>query len=976
MTSLNKTKMKSIVIFLLSLSFTACVTNDYDLSKGLNTDITVGGDSLTLTLAKTNKILLGSLVDPISLDILKKSQSGGYSLQIKDSTGVSVNALSPVSFSIAPISIAPINTNLASISIPSFNINPINLSSDLPFPTIDITGVAVPSMNESFTKLFDLSKVNNLKRQFVPSKVSKSGSTTGLSTPLIRFSDSKTITQALSYSFPTQLQKINTIFLKNNKVTLRFDKSGINALGFDSQNDTITNFKLDFPSEYVISSPTGQGTSISGNSFIIKNAVLDQQHGVYEATFMIDKIDYSQYPQLNSVNYSKDISYSIAYSFIGTSTNTDPNFYKQTANVIVSLTSAPAINDMDIVTNEFPVTVPGGGNSISQTITVPSQISKVNSITFQDGATLQLNIADPSISPFSLSAGSCVIQLPSKFIFKPTTGLDLTTNTLTIPYNQLFGIKTIGISGVNINLPVTPGSGSITLNDNLTYNINGVKVGSQAVMVNAINGMTGKKINVTGTISSLTIANASVVTNRIDINIPDVNTSIAVNQAISTDLKKIYTLTLKTPSTLEIDLNVSNMPAAIDSVFFNSYTIHFPAFIKCKTGDLNTNNDLVLNQGFKVQNGFKKTISIEKIDFGTNGLDLVNGNFILNEAVTMKGGAYIKSTNVNSSDISSITISPTVTVGSMTVGLIEAQISTAIQPISQNLALNLPAFLTSGNSILDITNPVMSLEIGNSLGIPMNINLSLTPKKNGVAVTEGTINTSIAIAPASILGQTTWSRYWISNYCKGFSAGFDTINVALQKLLRSAPESVEITATPSITGSKQIIDLSSTNNNVNLKYSVNVPLSFGKDFQLQYADTIKDLQTSLADILTKTHSIDIIAIVENSIPLELSLNATALSASKGLISGVSITSPDKIKSGNVDPITLKTTPQTSTILISLKETTTDALVQLDKLVLNITAKNNYSVSPLNAEQYIKIELRVRIPKGITITTPSSAPRKK
>jgi len=354
-------------------------------------------------------------------------------------------------------------------------------------------------------------------------------------------------------------------------------------------------------------------------------------------------------------------------------------------------------------------------------------------------------------------------------------------------------------------------------------------------------------------------------------------------------------------------------------------------------------------------------------------LDLVNGNFILNEAVTMKGGAYIKSTNVNSSDISSITISPTVTVGSMTVGLIEAQISTAIQPISQNLALNLPAFLTSGNSILDITNPVMSLEIGNSLGIPMNINLSLTPKKNGVAVTEGTINTSIAIAPASILGQTTWSRYWISNYCKGFSAGFDTINVALQKLLRSAPESVEITATPSITGSKQIIDLSSTNNNVNLKYSVNVPLSFGKDFQLQYADTIKDLHTSLADILTKTHAIDIIAIVENSIPLELSLNATALSASKGLISGVSITSPDKIKSGNANG-----TAQTSTITISLRETTADALTQLDKLVLNITAKNNSTVAgiQLNAEQYIKMELRVRVPKGITITTPSSAPRKK
>ncbi|MEI8272134.1 MAG: hypothetical protein WCG08_05890 [Paludibacter sp.] len=976
MTSFKKLKMKSILMLLFILGFTACVTDDYDLNKGLNTDIAVGGDSLTLTIAKTNKILLGSIVDPISLDILKKSSSGGYSLQIKDSTGVSVNALNPVSFSIAPISIAPINTNLASINIPSFNINPINLSSALPFPTIDISSIALPSINESYTKLFDLSKPNNVRRQVKPSGLNKSKSDLALqSTGLITFHDSKTINQALSYVYPDQLQKINSIFLKNNTVTLTFNKSDINNLGFQTQNDTITHFKLDFPAEYVLSSPTGQGTSISGNSFIINNAVLSKTLGIYVATFKIDKIDYSNYyqsPPPTIMNYTKDITYSIDYSFIGETNN--PLLLLSKVNVIVSLTSGPAINDMDIQTNEFGVTVPSGSNPINQSITIPSEISKVNSITFQDGATLQLNIANPSISPFSLSAGNCVIQLPQKFIFKASPGLDLTTNTLTIPYNQLFGIKTIGISGININQNVTPGSGSISLSDNLSYSINGVKVGSQAVMVNAINGMTGKKINVTGTISSLTISNASVLTNRIDISIPDVNTSIAVNQFISNDLKKIYSLALKTPSTLEIDLNVSNMPAGIDSIFFKDYTIQFPSFIKCKTGDLNGSNQLVMNQGFKVKTGFKKTISIEKIDFGSNGLDLTNGNFVLNEAVTMKGSAYVKSSSVNSSDVAGITISPSVSVGSMTVGLIEAQISTAIQPVSQNLALNLPSFLSGGNSILDIVNPVLSLEIGNSLGIPMSIDLSLIPKKNGVAVANGTINTTIAIAPAAILGQTTWSRYWISNYCKGYSAGFDTINVALQKLLRSVPDQVEISATPSITGLKQTVDLSSTNNSVNLKFAVNVPLSFGKDFQLQYIDTIPDLQKSMADILKMTHSIDIIAVVENSIPLELSLIATALNSTNGIISGVTVSSVDKIKSGNADG-----TAQISTIRISLKETTTDAIKLLDKLILTVSAKNNSTVAgiQLNADQYVKLELKVQIPKGITIsTTPAAAPRKK
>ena len=972
MTSFKKLKMKSILILLFSLAFTACVTDDYDLNKGINTDISVGGDSLTLTIAKTNKILLGSIVDQASLDILKKSSNGGYSLQIKDSTGVSINALNPVSFSIAPIAINPINTNLASVSIPSFNINPITIASNLPFPTIDISTIVLPSMNESYIKTIDLSKGFNVKRQAKSSVINKSKSDLPtLSTGLVKFHDQRTINQALSYGFPNELQKINTIFMKNNTIVLTFNKTGINDLGFAVQNDTITNFKLDFPAEYKLSSPTGVGTRVSGNSFFIEKAVLSPTTGIYTASFKLDRIDFSNYNQsLKSINYSSDINYSMDYSFIG-ETN-DPLLLTKTADVKVALTSAPAIDDMDIQTNEFGVLVPGGSNPINQTISVPTEISRVNTITFQDGATLQLNIADPSISPFSLSAGSCVIQLPQSFIFKAAAGLDLATNTLTIPYNQLFGIKTIGISGMKVEKDVS--AGSININDNLTYNINGVKVGSQPVKVSAINGMTGKKINVTGTIASLTIANASVVTNQISIAIPDVNTSIAVNQFISTDVKKIYSFSLTSATSLEINLSISNMPAGIDSIFFKNYIMQFPSFLKFKAGDLNVSNQLVLNEGFKVKTGFKKILTIEKIDFGPNGSDLTNGNFVLNEAVSMKGSAFVKSSNVNSSDVASISITPSVSIGSMTVGIIEAQISTSIAPVKQSLALNLPSFLSGGNSILDIVNPVMSLEIGNSLGIPMSIDLSLTPKKNGAVVADGTINTTIAIAPAAILGQTTWSRYWISNYCKNYSAGFDTINVALQKLLRSVPDQVEISATPSITGLKQTIDLASTKNEVNLKFAVNIPLSFGKDFQLQYNDTIADLQKSLADILKMTNAIDIIAVVENSIPLELSLEATPLNSAKDPITGVTVSSPDKIKSGNADG-----TAQTSTITISLKESTTDAIKQLDKLILKISAKNNSTVAgiQLNADQYIRLELKVRLPKGVTISsTPSGAPRKK
>jgi hypothetical protein len=964
MTSIRRIRIFNILLLLvLVFTLSNCVSNDYDLKKGINTDMTIGGDSLSLPIGKTNQILLGSLLDKQNLDILTKSSSGGYSLQFKDSTGFPVDVLSPVNFSIAPISI-PLTTSVASIVIPSFTISPINISSNLPFPTIDFSSINVDPINSISSKQINLSNPSSVKKQLTSNNSLKSKSVKNdYSTGLIKYNDNKIFKQSTVYNYPPELKKINAILLKKNIVTLTFDKTDINNLGFTTQHDTIKNFEIDFPAEYVLSSPTGQGASVSGSSFIIKNAVLSPSQGIFTATFKIDRLNLSNYDQsLNLLNYSKDIPYNIDYSFVGTTS--DPNLLNSRANISMSLTAGPAIDDMDIVTNDFLVSVPVGSSAINQTIQLPPEISKVNSVTFNDGATLQLNIADPGITPFDFNAGNCVIQLPQKLIFKPYTGLNTSTNQLTIPYNQLFGTKTIGISGMNINQSVPVGSSSITINDNFSYSINGLKIASHPIMVNTINNMNNKTINVTGTVSTLTVSNSSIVTNSITINVPDQSTYFDVNQFVSNDVKKIYTLTPVTPPTLNFGISIANLPSAIDSVFFRDFTIQFPTFLKFNTGSVNTQNQLVLNEGFKVSKGFIKSLTIQKIDFGTAGKDLTSGVFNLHEKITMTGNAYIKGKSLNTNDISNAVISPTLTVGNIQIGLIEAQITPTIQPVTKDITLNFPDLLTRGNTVLDIVNPVLTLQIGNTMGIPANIDLTFTPKRNGSAITAGIIKTSVSIAAASVLGQTTWSNYWISNYCKGYSAGYDTINVALPNLLRSVPDQLEIIATPTVTGTKQTVDLNSQNNQLNLKYSVNVPLSFGKDFVIEYNDTITDLQKQLTDILKMTNNVEIIAFVENSIPLELSLNATALNSSKSIINDISISSPDKIK-----PCNANGTSQTSKIKIALSEKTSGALKLLDNLKLKISAKSNSTVAgiALNTNQYIKLELRIRIPKGINIT---------
>jgi len=972
MTSFLKLRIYQILFIIFACTLSNCMSDDYNLKDGVNTDMTLGGDSLTFPIGETKKILLGKLLDGQNIDILKLSQSGAYLFQISDSMQVKVNAIDPVNFTIAPITIAPITTNLADVKIPSFQISPININSALPIPFVDLSTFTLPAINSTNDYNKPLSGASSTKKL---AKSSYSGeSLNPITVGPVEIQASQTISQSILFNLSnasTSLKKINTIQLNSSTVTIRFDKTKINALGFLTQNDAIKSFSIKFPDEYILSSNAGQGTSIVGHEFRIDNAVLSSVD-VYTATFKIDKLDMTGIDQsLGLLNYTKDVPYTIDYVFNGTSN--DPAILTKEINVNLSVTSAPTMGDMEIQTTNFAVLVPNGSNSIDQSIQIPKEVSKVNTLTFNAGANLQLTISDPGISPFSLNSGNCFIQLPKKFIFNPlTTGLDPATNILTIPYNQLLGYnKSIGISGMNINQSVPFGSTSILLHDNLSYDIVGLCVTGQTIAVSSINGMNNKKLNIAGTISGLTVNNASVETNRISFNIPSQSSNIDIHQSVSADVKKVYTLTLKTPSILEFKIGISNLPTGIDSVFFDNYTIQLPSFLQFKAGDVNSLNQLVLNEGFKVKTGFTKDLTIQKIDFGTNGIDLTNGVLDLHETVVMSGNAYVKGANLNSKEICSIVISPVVTIGTMNIAQIEGNISTNIQPVTQNVPLNLPGFLSGGATVLDIVNPVMQLEIGNTMGIPVSLDLTLTPKKNGIVITDGIIKTKVSIAPASIIGQPTWSRYWISNLCKGYSTGFDTINVALPKLLKSVPDQIEVSAIPTITGNKQTVDLYSLKNQMNMKYSMNVPLSFGKDFVLQYMDTIGDLKKELKDVIKYTRQVEVLAFVENSIPLELTLEAAALNSSFGIIDGITISSPDKIKPCNVDGT--KTTPQTSQITIKLIETKPGALDLLDALKLKIFAKSNSTVAgiQLNPDQYIKLNLRVRVPKGLNYNPNSS-----
>ncbi|MFZ4724023.1 MAG: hypothetical protein ACOYMD_01110, partial [Paludibacter sp.] len=669
------------------------MTDEYDLSKGLNTDMTLGGDSLALPIGKTDSIFLGSIITTNDTSMLKKLEDGTYSLEMKDSIPTqSLPVIPKVEFSIAPITIDTISPNIEKIDFPSFTFPAVSIESDaLPIPEISISTFNIPPIDTSYnySKKLEASLPSPVKalNTSSPSKIKNIEIPVG---PL-EISDTVETKKSMTFKFPTALKKVNTIYFKKKTVTLTFDKSDIlkmkESFKDEITDDNLVNFEIQYPPEFKLKagSNVGAGSKIVGSTFSIENQKLNtRSDGIYVSSFEIESLDLSQvspYPVKNGeLNYEFTIKVSIKYNF--RAILTDPTKLNSNININVGLKSALSIEDLNIETNDFEVAVPGGNTSMNQTITgIPKDISEVNSLTYEDGVQLSLNITDPVINPFHFKEGigNCKITLPALFNYKPMTGL--AGNILTIQAADLFTPKVIGISSSTLNRTVA--DQKITLSDQLKYELSNLTIASQNIMLSEMSKLNGKKIKIAGSSNEFKVKEAAIKTNRISLPIKEMTTNIDISQKVD-NVKKIYSASLKTPSKLTLKIKINKLPAGITAIYLDSFKIALPKCLKFKTGDVNAKNELVINEEVGIGT-LTKVLTLEKFDFNaTGGNVLVDGLFKLNESVSMKGSAHINSSTLNSKDInkSSFEIKPSIEIEKMTLSLVEAQVEQTIDPIA------------------------------------------------------------------------------------------------------------------------------------------------------------------------------------------------------------------------------------------------------------------------------------------------------
>lgn len=457
----------------------------------------------------------------------------------------------------------------------------------------------------------------------------------------------------------------------------------------------------------------------------------------------------------------------------------------------------------------------------------------------------------------------------------------------------------------------------------------------------------------------------------------DVNssTSIEFDEEVPEELLDLNTVKFDGTPKLVIDIQFE-APEEVAKLELMDYVIHFPEFIVFDDNRIE-NHCLVIDGEMDVDAGYHVELDIAEFDFAENPIQEVGSEkrLHIDGAVTLDGQLRVTVRGDGTlPGTVTVGIMPQVSIDEMKLGEITGKVNVDIEEVNEEVDLgDIPDFLKDKDVVLDIEHPVIMLEVGNTTGVPVLADLTLTPLADGNPIENGIIELrreerDIVVKAADEMGEYTWSNFFISNSEAGMEPGFIPVDVPnLPNLIRQIPDVIQINMTAEADPeAEHRFDLSHGDYEMNVRYNVHVPLTFGPDLQVVYRDTIDDFNSDIKDYVKYVTEVVMEMEVENTIPLGMVCRAVALDVDGRALSGIEVSTPQPIEAAGWDGN--NTTLVRGAFTIELKETVAGTMEQLDGLALEITADANEGVegASLKNNQYLRLSGKMRIPGGITV----------
>lgn len=671
-----QSSLGGVLILFSAMLIHSCVDPMYDFKKGIDTQISVGGDSLAIPLGSTDTIRLSDFLSSDDLDFLKTMEDGGYGFSITDSLSVedllsSLDA-SKLKFEDQIFSqsskISFGNIDIGDFKIPGFSKRD-TLAMNI--PTVDL-GDIVPSvdLNTDFTVSFSDFALDPSTLQLAD--FFKNTGQDGLLANLLAAND---VPVHPAFNFETtEPIKIEDEQGNDLEVTVEYKidvPEGItNIYQIDLQAGAVLEITIQLENaEQSLEAGdfTPHITIDPGNLFLFDETILtmpggkivfgepDKLTGIINPAYSRTKTyrikSFHNLP--SAIDEIIDISELVVIQGnIDAEGRVKANMAQTAKNINLKILVAikdVTIKNMDFDVPAFTTTLNGSSEFLIDESGLPEQIGKINSIYFgkvaasTNATNLVINIIPsnlPDMKAPSYLITNLSIDFPNEFIFGNLAGRTYTVPDNT-PFDPVNGLTIeLDLDEINLsNVPIV--NQSLNWTGSITYN-GIISIGGR---------MDSEKIDTTkdptvnlASQTAIRLDYASVQTNQIDEAIESSEISLELEIDIADQVARLGTINLKPGTTVRVNINPPTLPLTLQA---DNITLSFSDMFEFASNPNLINNEFIIN------GNIPDFIELELKSLHINK-DLVDGRLTLIDKITIKGGVSLLSGNVNSTQIADL----------------------------------------------------------------------------------------------------------------------------------------------------------------------------------------------------------------------------------------------------------------------------------------------------------------------------------
>lgn len=429
-------------------------------------------------------------------------------------------------------------------------------------------------------------------------------------------------------------------------------------------------------------------------------------------------------------------------------------------------------------------------------------------------------------------------------------------------------------------------------------------------------------------------------------------------------------------------VDITGVPEGVSQLVLSNFHVKFPELlifseqqdrmISGITQDENGKWDVAVNSHIIEINNSQATFELDLRIDGIQAPEIdqlhqisINDHLSVSGHVSVPEGAE---TTIDDLRNASVFVSSNLHIPAMEVYKISGKMNLETADFNQLIEFNdIPDFLKGDDIRLDLDDIALSLDLENPIGLPIDVDLRITPYQGETAAVERRVSTSLHAEGDATTRITLVPRGKEDEYREKYpNRKIQGVN-NLDELLSQIPDKLELEVPQATAGSddaSQFVELGSGNKTVNIAYSVDVPFSFGPAFRIAYNDSIDGLKSDLSDITSyDISSLRLRGEAINTLPLDLQLNVEPYDDR-----GVRISEQElavEIENDGKIPATDET--EGAPLAITLKlNSESDALERLEQLKFEIIVTSEHG-GTLNQNDFLLIKnIRAVIPDGITI----------